>query len=69
MIETSHIAIHIWDEEDPALMQFDLYTCSTLPVELVLEDLKETFDMIDYQYMVLERSSGFTLSATQLSVY
>lgn len=69
MIETSHIAIHIWDEEDPALMQFDLYTCSTLPVELVLEDLKETFGMIDYQYMVLERSSGFTLSATKLSVY
>ena len=69
MIETSHIAIHIWDEEDPALMQFDLYTCSTLPVELVLEDLKETFGMIDYQYMVLERSSGFKLSATKLSVY
>lgn len=69
MIETSHVAVHIWDEEDPALMQFDLYTCSTLPVELVIQDLKETFDMVDYQYMVLERSAGFTLSATKLSVY
>ena len=28
MIETSHIAIHIWDEPDPALVQFDVYSCA-----------------------------------------
>ena len=25
-IETSHIAFHVWDEEVPAKLQFDLYT-------------------------------------------
>ena len=40
MIETSHIAMHVWDEEDPAFLQFDLYTCSTLPVEKVLKNLE-----------------------------
>ena len=69
MIETSHIAVHIWDEEDPALIQFDLYTCSHLPQELVIKNLKENFGLMDYQYMIIERSSGFKVSATRLSVY
>ena len=28
MIETSHISIHIWDEESPALVQCDVYSCA-----------------------------------------
>ena len=27
IIETSHIAMHIWDEPKPALMQLDVYSC------------------------------------------
>lgn len=30
IIETSHIALHVWDEDSPALMQLDVYTCSVL---------------------------------------
>jgi S-adenosylmethionine/arginine decarboxylase-like enzyme len=59
MIETSHIAMHVWDEEDPAFVQFDLYTCSTLPVDRVLKNLEDTFGLHNYQSMVLERSKGF----------
>ena len=28
MIETSHISIHIWDEERPSLVQCDVYSCA-----------------------------------------
>ena len=59
MIETSHIAMHVWDETDPAFIQFDLYTCSTLPVQKVLKNLEDTYGLHNYQSMVLERSSGF----------
>jgi hypothetical protein len=61
MIETSHIALHVWDEETPALIQFDLYTCSTLPVPKVIESLDAFMDFTSYRYMVLERSTGFNL--------
>jgi S-adenosylmethionine/arginine decarboxylase-like enzyme len=59
MIETSHIAMHVWDETDPATMQFDLYTCSTLPVEKVIKNLEDHFGLFNYSVLVLERSEGF----------
>jgi S-adenosylmethionine/arginine decarboxylase-like enzyme len=61
MIETSHIAMHVWDESDPAFMQFDLYTCSTLPVEKVIKNLEDHFGLFNYTTLVLERSEGFKI--------
>ena len=61
MIETSHIAFHIWDEEDPGTLQFDLYTCSTLPIRKVIDSLVTTFGLVSYRYKVLERSEGFKI--------
>ena len=61
MIETSHIALHVWDEENPGMIQFDLYTCSTLPVNDVIENLKSNLGLKDYSYMVIERENGFDI--------
>jgi S-adenosylmethionine/arginine decarboxylase-like enzyme len=61
MIETSHIAMHVWDESDPAFMQFDLYTCSTLPVEKVIKNLEDHFGLFNHNVLVLERSDGFKI--------
>jgi S-adenosylmethionine/arginine decarboxylase-like enzyme len=41
IIETSHIALHIWDETNPALVQLDVYTCGDLNPHNVLESLEE----------------------------
>ena len=35
IIETSHVAIHVWDEQSPALLQLDVYTCSDLNKNIV----------------------------------
>jgi S-adenosylmethionine/arginine decarboxylase-like enzyme len=61
MIETSHIALHVWDETNPGMIQFDLYTCSTLPVDLVIKSLKDNLGLKDYKYMVIERETGFNI--------
>jgi len=52
IIETSHIAMHVWDEVNPALMQLCVYSCSALDIEDVFDALKE-FDpmMIEYKYI------------------
>ena len=36
MIETSHIAIHVWDEISPALVQCDVYSCAEFSSNEVL---------------------------------
>ena len=61
MIETSHIAFHIWDEEDPGLMQFDLYTCGELDLPKVLLALGEDFNIISMDYNLFDRENGFVL--------
>ena len=64
MIETSHIALHVWDEEQPALIQFDLYTCSTLPVPTVIDSVNKYMGLEKYWYMVMERRNGFNVIET-----
>jgi S-adenosylmethionine/arginine decarboxylase-like enzyme len=60
IIETSHIAMHVWDEVDPALMQLDVYTCSTLDIEDVFEALKE-FDPMMIEYKYIDREHDLTV--------
>ena len=64
MIETSHIAFHIWDEVDPALVQFDLYTCGKLDLEKVLKIFKETFAIESLEFILFDRENGFVEEAS-----
>ena len=61
MIETSHIAFHIWDEEDPGLIQFDLYTCGLLNLSDVLLAFGQEFDLVNLDYKLFDRENGFVL--------
>lgn len=64
MIETSHIAFHIWDEADPSLVQFDLYTCGKLELDKVLAIFKETFDVQTLEFVLFDRENGFVEEAS-----
>ena len=54
MIETSHIAIHIWDEPDPALVQFDVYSCADFDVGTVKNHL-HIMQPVGVAYTLLDR--------------
>ena len=57
VIETSHAALHIWDEIYPAKMELDVYTCSPLDISIIFDKIK-IFDPVDMQYIYLNRNSG-----------
>ena len=57
VIETSHIAIHVWDAVDPALVQLDVYTCSTLDKDIIFAEL-EQWDPVKVEYKYLDREFG-----------
>lgn len=61
MIETSHIAFHIWDEQDPSLLQFDLYTCGQLDFPKVMEAFNKAFNVVELEYELFDRADGFKL--------
>ena len=59
IIETSHIAIHVWDEPEPAVMMIDVYSCGELHPEKVFEALRE-FDIVSAEWKFLDRENGLT---------
>ena len=55
IIETSHIALHIWDETKPGLMQLDVYSCANFNPQDVFETVNEMFETIKMEYKFLDR--------------
>ena len=55
MIETSHIAIHIWDETSPALVQCDVYSCANFMTSEVIEEF-QFMKPVKMDYIFLDRS-------------
>ncbi len=60
VIETSHIAIHVWDECTPHLVQFDVYSCGELHPELILEELQQ-FNPHKVEFKFLDREHGLSI--------
>lgn len=66
LIETSHIAFHIWDESDPALLQFDLYTCGPLNHQDVLDVINQQFEPVFLEHVLFDRENGFVVEDASL---
>ena len=58
VIETSHIAMHVWDEPVPAMMQLDVYSCAEFNPYLIADKLKKDFDVVRMDYKFLNRETG-----------
>jgi S-adenosylmethionine/arginine decarboxylase-like enzyme len=64
IISTSHIAIHVWDEPSPAVIQLDVYTCAELDPQCVIDHLQQfTPTHIDTPY--LDRDHTLTVIPMQ----
>jgi S-adenosylmethionine/arginine decarboxylase-like enzyme len=65
ILETSHCAVHFWDDIIPGIMQFDLYSCANIEIDhifnylLVYEPKKVEFKFLDRNYGLKELSNGF----------
>jgi S-adenosylmethionine/arginine decarboxylase-like enzyme len=55
IIETSHIVMHVWDEPDPALLQFDVYSCGEFDPETICNKIKKDFNTTKIEYKFLDR--------------
>ena len=59
MIETSHIALHIWEEGEQPYFRFDLYTCGPLKHKAVVELVAKFMNSPKMEWTVYDRERGF----------
>lgn len=59
IIETSHIAVHIWDECSPAVVQLDVYTCGELYEDRIFEKLS-IMQPVKVEWKYLDREKNLT---------
>ena len=61
IIETSHIVMHVWDEPQPALMQFDVYSCGPFDPEQVCKKIERDFNCTKIEYKFIDRETNLQL--------
>ena len=67
MIETSHIAIHVWDEERPALVQCDVYSCAEFSSNEVLAEFIP-MDVVKIDHLLLDRDNTLWSNSNTTSI-
>ncbi len=55
IIETSHIALHTWDEISPGLLQLDVYSCANFNPQDIFNEVDDMFQTIKMEYKFLDR--------------
>lgn len=62
IIKTSHLAIHIWDECSPGVIQLDVYTCGSIVIDDVVAAI-QAFNPTKIEYKFLDREHDLTMLA------
>jgi len=57
-LATSHASIHVWDNDNPPMFQFDLYSCSEFTAKQVLDHIDNWFELIEAHYQMIDRNGN-----------
>jgi len=55
-LATSHVAIHIWDNQTPIFFQFDIYSCTDFSTKEIFDYFDRTLGLISYKFMQIDRN-------------
>ena len=55
-LATSHASIHVWDKQNPAMFQFDLYSCSDFKPFDVLHHINDWFQLESAYWSFIDRN-------------
>ncbi len=62
VLDFSHLAIHVWDEINPALIEFDLFSCKDFNVDAVIRKLDDEFGIDRSFKYIINRDEMDTLT-------
>lgn len=61
-LATSHASIHVWDNYQPYMFQFDIYSCKCFDLETVKDHLDQ-FGLLGGQWMMIDRNDDISVSS------
>jgi S-adenosylmethionine/arginine decarboxylase-like enzyme len=59
ILSTSHIMLHTFEDDDYTMLQLDVYSCSCINIDVVLESISEFFNPYKIEYKFLDREKYF----------
>lgn len=59
LLTTSHIIIHVFEDQEDSEVQLDVYSCSKVDLDVIMSFLSE-LDIIEVSYKFLDRTSELT---------
>jgi S-adenosylmethionine/arginine decarboxylase-like enzyme len=59
-LATSHASIHIWDNLELPMIQFDIYSCKCFTLEQVM-DCFEPFGLVKSEWIMIDRNDKPTI--------
>jgi S-adenosylmethionine/arginine decarboxylase-like enzyme len=60
VIETSHMAMHVWDESNPGLLELDVYSCKDFDPAIVMQAIQE-FKPTKIEHILMDRKETIKL--------
>lgn len=57
-LATSHASIHVWDNKNPAMFQFDIYSCSNFRPIQVLDHIDDWFGLQEAHWQFIDRNGS-----------
>ena len=61
VIETSHLAIHVWDNIPQPYAQIDLYSCKDFNHQIVIDSLKVLYGAKNFEVLTLDRNNNLKI--------
>lgn len=61
-LATSHASIHIWDNMEPPMVQFDIYSCKEFTLEQVMKCF-EPWGFIKGEWVMIDRNDKPTITS------
>lgn len=61
-LATSHSSIHIWDNLELPMFQFDIYSCKMFTLEQVMSNFKD-WGLVEVEWVMIDRNEGISITS------
>lgn len=61
ILSTSHIMLHTFEDDDYTLLQLDVYSCSAINIDTIVEAIESFFKPYKVEFKFLDREHGLEI--------